>query len=179
VEEAAYGLMATADKFVFALYADAGTTITATVSETIALSTTSTVIRKLAEVNIKPNQRWLVIPPWYKEKLELAGVKFQIKNGADNATNGVEWVNYLNTDIYVSNNLVTTGAEGSWNTQCLAGSYNSIVYAEQIVKSRYNDNVETSFSGQADGLHVFGSRVLKPLELVRINATQAAASTTI
>jgi len=179
VEEAAYGLMATADKFVFALYADAATTITATVSETIALSTTSTVIRKLAEVNIKPNQRWLVIPPWYKEKLELAGVKFQIKNGADNATNGVEWVNYLNTDIYVSNNLVTTGAEGSWNTQCLAGSYNSIVYAEQIVKSRYNDNVETSFSGQADGLHVFGSRVLKPLELVRINATQAAASTTI
>jgi hypothetical protein len=179
VEAAAYGLLNTADKYIFGLYAGAGTTITATVSETIALSTTSTVIRKLSEANVKPNQRWLVIPPWYKEKLELAGVKFQIKNGVDGVSSGVEWVNHLNTDIFVSNNLTTTGAEGTWNTQCLAGSYNSIVYAEQIVKSRYQPMVAASFSGQCDGLHVFGARVLKPSELVLINATQAAASTSI
>jgi hypothetical protein len=179
VEEAGYGLLNTADRFVFGLHAGAGTTITATVSETIALSTTSTVIRKLTEANVKPNQRWMVIPPWYQEKLELAGVKFGILEGVAGTKSGVSWVNHLNTDMYVSNNLVTTGAEGSYVTQCLAGSYNSIVYAEQILKSRYLPEVAASFAGQADGLHVFGAKILKPNELVRIAATQAAASSTI
>jgi len=179
VSEAGYGLLNTADKYVLALYAAAGTTITATVSETIALSTTSTVIRKLTEANVKPNQRWMVIPPWYAEKLELAGIKFGIKNGTGDASDGVEWVKHLNTDIYVSNNLVTTGSEGSYVTECMAGSYNSIVYAEQILKSRFIEDVPGAFAAQCDGLHVFGAKVVKPNELVRITATQAAASSTI
>lgn len=179
VEEAAYGLQNTADAYVFGLYAGAGTTITATVSETIALSTTATAIRKLEEKNVKPNQRWLVIPPWYKEKLMLAGVKFSILMGVGGAKTGVSWVNEWDTDIYVSNNLYTTGAEGSYVTQCLAGSYNSIGYAEQILKTRYLPEVAGSFAGQADGLHVFGAKILKPLEVVKIAATQAAASSTI
>ena len=179
VEEAAYGLQNTADAYVFGLYAGAGTTITATVSETIALSTTATAIRKLEEKNVKPNQRWLVIPPWYKEKLMLAGVKFSILMGVGGAKTGVSWVNEWDTDIYVSNNLYTTGAEGSYVTQCLAGSYNSIGYAEQILKTRYLPEVAGSFAGQADGLHVFGAKILKPFEVVRIAATQAAASSTI
>ena len=179
VERAAYGLRDTADSYIFGLHAGAGTTITATVSETIALSTTSTVIRKLEEVNVKPNQRWLVIPPWYKEKLMLAGVKFMVNEGMDGKKGGLSWVNYNDTDIYVSNNLVTTGAEGSFVTQCLAGSYNSIVYAEQILKSRFIEELEDSFAGGASGLHVFGAKVVKSKELVRIAATQAAAPSTI
>jgi hypothetical protein len=181
LSEASYGLLDTADKYVFGLHAGAGTTITATVSETIALSTTSTVIRKLTEANVKFGQRWMVIPPWYAEKLDLANVKFAIKNsGAEGSKDtGVLWANFNGCDLYVSNNLVTTGAEGSYVTQCLAGSYNSIVYADQIVKSRYLPEVAGSFKGQCDGLHVFAAKVLKPKELVRIAATQAAASTTI
>ena len=179
VEEAAYGLRDAADKYVFGLHAGAGTTITATVSETIALSTTATTVRKLEEANVKPGQRWMVIPPWYAEKLRLAGIKFQINNGMNGEKGGLSFTNYLDTDIYVSNNLVTTGAEGSYNTKCLAGSYNSIVYAEQILKSRFIPELEGSFSGGASGLHVFGARVLKSAELVTVNATQASASTTI
>ena len=179
VSEAAYGLLNTADKYVFGLHAGADTTITATVSETIALSTTSTVLRKLTEANVKPGARWMVIPPWYEEKLMLAGVKFSIMEGAEGTTGGVSWVNYNGTDIYVSNNLSQSGSEGSFVTQCLAGSYNSIVYAEQILKSRMLKDVEASFSAQCDGLHVYGAKVIKPAELVRIAATQASASTTI
>ena len=179
IEEAAYGLRNTADQYIFGLHADAGTTITATVSETIALSTTSTTLRKLEEANVKPGQRWMVIPPWYKEKLMLAGVKFSIMEGVAGTKSGLSWAQYDDTDVYVSNNLVTTGAEGSYVTQCLAGSYNAIVYAEQILKSRYLPEVASSFAGQADGLHVFGAKVIKPAELVRIAATQAAASATI
>lgn len=179
VERAAYGLRNVADAYVFGLYAGAATTITATVSAVIALSTVATAIRKLEENNVPAGQRWLVVPPWFAEKMRLAGVKFQIKQGAGGTTGGLEWTNYLNTDIYISNNLTTTGAEGSYNTQCLAGSYNSIVYAEQILKSRFIAELEASFAGGASGLHVFGARVLKPKELVRINATQSAAETTI
>lgn len=179
VSEAAYGLQNTADKYILALYAAANTTITATVSEIIALSTTSTVLRKLTEANVKPGQRWMVIPPWYAEKLDLAGVNFSIKNGAGDADDGIEWVKHNGTDIFVSNNLTTTGAEGSYVTECMAGSYNSIVYAEQILKSRFLPEVPGSFAAQCDGLHVFGSRVIKPKELVRITATQSSASTTI
>lgn len=179
VERAAYGLRNTADAHVFSKYAEAGTTITATVSETIALSTTSTAIRKLEEVNVMGGQRWMVIPPWYAEKLMLAGVKFQINDGMDGKKGGLSWVKYNDTDIYVSNNLTTTGSEGSYVTQCLAGSYNSIVYAEQILKSRFIAELEDSFAGGASGLHVFGCRVIKNNELVRIAATQAAASSTI
>ena len=178
VEEAAYGLQNAADAYVLGLYAGAGTTITATVSETIALSTTSTVIRKLEEKNVKPNNRWLIIPPWYKEKLMLAGVKFSVKEGSG-AGDGIAWVKEWDTDIYVSNNLATSGSEGSYNTKCLAGSYNSIVYAEQILKSRFIQDVPGAFAAQCDGLHVFGARVIKPDELVQINATQAAASSSI
>jgi hypothetical protein len=178
VEEAAYGLQNAADAYVLGLYAGAGTTITATVSETIALSTTSTVIRKLEEKNVKPNNRWLIIPPWYKEKLMLAGVKFSVKEGSG-AGDGIAWVKEWDTDIYVSNNLTTSGSEGSWNTKCLAGSYNSIVYAEQILKSRFIQDVPGAFAAQCDGLHVFGAKVIKPEELVQINATQAAASSSI
>ena len=179
IDEAGYGLLNTADAFVLGLYAGADSTITATVSETIALSTTSTVLRQLTERNVKPGQRWMVIPPWYAEKLDLAGVEFSIKEGTDNAENGVQWVKHNGTDMFVSNNLVTTGAEGSYVTECMAGSYNAIVYAEQILKSRYLPEVAASFAGQCDGLHVFGARVLKPKELIRITATQAPASSTI
>ena len=179
VDEAKHGLLDTADKYVLGLYAGAANTITATVSEAIALSTTSTVCRKLAEANIKAGNRWIVVPEWYKEKLELAGVKFSILEGVAGSKSGVSWANKWDTDFYVSNNLTTTGAEGTYITQCLAGSYNAIVYADQIIKSRYIPDVATSFAGQCDGLHVFGAKVIKPKELVRINATQATASTTI
>ena len=179
ISEAAYGLRDTADKYVLGKYADASTTITATVTPTIALSTTATICRKMEEKNIKPGQRWLVIPPWYKEKLILAGVKFSILEGIGGAKDGLSIATEWDTDFYVSNNLTTTGSEGSFVTECMAGSYNAIVYAEQILKSRVIEDVPGSFAAQCDGLHVFGSKVIKPKELIRITATQGAAATDI
>jgi hypothetical protein len=176
VERAAYGLRDNADKFILGLYAGASTTVTATVTSANVLSTTSTAVRKLEENNVKPGDRWMVIPPWYKEKLMLAGVKFQINNGLEGEKGGLSWANYLDTDIYVSNNVVTTGAEGSLNSKILTGSYNSIIFAEQIMKSRFIEELEDSFAGGASGLNVYGAKVLKPKELVLIDATQAVES---
>ena len=174
VERAAYKLRDVADKYIFGLYAGAGITIAnATVTTASVLSTVSSVVRKLEEANVPAGDRWMAITPWFAEKLRLAGIKFSINNGIDGEKGGMSWVNYLDTDIYVSNNIVSTGAEGVINSKCLAGSYNAIVYAEQILKSRFIAELESSFAGGASGLHVFGAKVLKPAELVLMNVTQA------
>lgn len=172
VERAAYGLLDKCDKYIFGLYASAGTTVTKTVNAANALSVTSTTLRVLEEKNVRPGNRWMVIPPWYKEKLELAGVKFSILEGVTGMKSGVSWTKHYDTDIYVSNNLTQTGAEGSYNTKILAGSYNSIVFAEQMMKQRFIADLEDAFAGGASGLQVFGAKVIKQQELVLLDATQ-------
>lgn len=179
VENAAYGLANKADTDIFALYAQAGLTHTdASVDTASVLSTTSTTLRMLEQNNVKPNSRWMVIPPWYKEKLRLAGVVFQINTGIEGGKGGgLEWAKLDGTDIYVSNNIVTTGAEGSYASKILAGSYNSIIFAQQILKNRYIPDLEDAFAGGASGLMVYGCKVLKPKELICLTATQAAETT--
>lgn len=175
VSEAAYELQNVADAHIFGLHADAGLThADASVDTATVLSTTSTTIRKLEEKNVRANNRWMVVPPWYAEKLRLAGVAFQINEGMDGEEGGLEWVKYNGTDLYVSNNIVTTGAEGSLASKILAGSYNSIIFAEQLMRNRFIADLEDAFAGGASGLMVFGAKVLKPQELICLTATQAA-----
>ena len=174
VQRAGYGLRNVADQYVLALHAGAGQTITATVTPTNVLSTTSKMSRLLKENNVMDG--WIVVPPWYEELLELAGVKFKINEGLNGEKGGIKWAEYRNLNIMCSNNVPTTGSEGSKVSSIMAGSYNSIIYAEQIMKSRFIDELESTFAGGASGLHVFGSRVLKPKELVTLTATQGAIS---
>jgi len=176
VSEAAYGLLNSADQYIFGLYSQAGLSNTETVSEANVLSTTSKTIRLLREQNVRPGNTWLAIPEWYKELLELAGVKFQIKSGI-NGSDGLSWVKYLDADLYVTNNLTQTGSEGSYETKIMGGSYNSIVYAEQMLKNRFIPELEDSFAGGASGLHVFGAKVIKPNEVITLTATQSAPTT--
>lgn len=171
---AAYELANVADQFVFSKFGDAYNTHTdSSVDTATVLSTTSTTLRKLEEQNVKANQMWMVVPPWYAEKLRLAGVKFQINNGG-NIGDGLKWADYLGAKIYVSNNLNQTGSEGSYVTKIMAGSYNAIVYADQILKTRFISELEGSFAGGASGLHVYGARTIKSKELVTLTATQTA-----
>jgi hypothetical protein len=175
--EAAYELANTADAFIFGLHAGAGLTHTdASVDVASVLSTTSTTLRKLEEKNVRANNMWMVIPPWYAEKLRLAGVKFQINNGM-NGEGGMKWADYNGATLYVSNNIVTTGNEGSLASKILAGSYNSIIFAQQLLKNRFIPELEDSFAGGASGLMVYGGRVLKPGELICLTATQTAETT--
>jgi hypothetical protein len=178
-ERAGYKLRDKADKSVFGLYAGAGITIDATSGVTSAnvLSKVSKVVEKLDEANIPGGQRWMTITPWFKQKMILAGIKFQINNGMEGEKGGLEFCNYQETDFYVSNNITTTGSEGSRNSKMLAGSYNSIVYKDQILKSRFIADLENSFAGGYSALHVYGRKVLKPTELILLDATEAAETT--
>lgn len=173
VERSGYKLKDTADKYVLALAEDKAITnrITATnINEDNALQFLAKVRRKLDEANVPHGQAFLVIDPMVKEKLELAGIKFGINEGMKGFEGGLEWADYLGMKLFVSNNVKVTADK---KHLCMAGSYNAIVYADQIVKSRFIADAENAFEGLYSALHVYDAKVIKPKEVVVLEATEA------
>lgn len=167
-------LKRTADQYAFGLYAQAGSTVTdATCDTTTILSDISSAARKLDEKDVPMEGRWMVIAPWVKEKLELAGVKFSIREGTPVAS-GVMWANFLGFDLYVSNNVTDPTASGT-STKCLAGGRDAFVYADQLTKVEAM-RLEGSFDDGIRGLHVYGAKVLRPNDLCQLILTYAAES---
>lgn len=177
VERSAYMLKDTADKYVLSLAKDSSITVivdaTATgkeISEDNALKYIAKIRRKLEEANVPAGQGFLIIDPMVKEYLELAGIKFGINEGMKGFEGGLEFADYLGMKLFVSNNItVTSGIH-----YCLAGSYNAIVYADQIIKSRFIAEAENAFEGLYSSLHVFGAKIIKPKELVQFKVKEIA-----
>ena len=177
VERSGYKLKDEADKYVLALAEDDSITnrIDAfsdgkKVSEDNALQYTAKVRRYLDEANVPHGQAFFVIDPMFKEKLELAGIKFGINEGMKGFEGGLEWAEYLGMKIFVSNNVKV---DGDGKHLLLAGSFNSIVYADQIIKSRFIAEAEGAFEGLYSSLHVYDAKVIKPAELVVLEAMEA------
>lgn len=174
-ERAGYKLRDNADKYVLGLYGGAENTVAnVSVNSANVLEVVGTMVRVLEDNNVEGGNKWIVIKPWIAEKLRLAGVKFSINEGIDGGKGGLSWANYLDTDLYISNNVPTTGSEGSFVSQIMAGSYNAIVYAEQILKTEVIGRLEETFGTGVRGLHVFGSKVIKTKELVKCQMTQTS-----
>lgn len=171
-ERAAYMLKQTADQYVCQLYTQAANTVTAdsTCDTATILGDIGEMKRALQENNVPENNMWLVIPPWVQLKLELAGIKFAINNGI-NGKGGMSWARVLGFDTYVTNSVYESVATPV--SHLLAGSYDSIVYAEALMKSEALRS-ETAFSTHVRGLHVYGAKVIKPKELVTITCTYTA-----
>ena len=173
VERSGYKLKDQADKYVLALAEDESITkrVNGTgINEDNALQLLAKVRRNLDEANVPHGQAFLVIDPMVKEKLELAGIKFGINEGMKGFEGGLEWAEYLGMKLFVSNNVkVTDGGKHL----CLAGSFNAIVYADQILKSRFIADAENAFEGLYSALHVYDAKVIKPAEVVVLEATEA------
>ncbi len=178
VERAAYELKDNADAYVLALASDNSitTVVDATgagneISEDNALQYFSRVARKLNEANVPAGQRFFVIDPMVQEYATNAGLKFGVNEGMKGFEGGLEWADYLGMKTFVSNNVkVTAGVH-----YCLAGSYNAIVYADQIVKSRFIAEAENAFEGLYSSLHVFGAKIIKPKELVLFKVKESGS----
>lgn len=164
-ERAAYMLRDTMDAFILGKYAEAGTQVTeAGVTSATILSAVARMARILDEKNVPENARWLVINPLVKERMILAGIKFQIENGGAGGS-GLAYAEYLGFKVYVSNNVNKTSSDETQVVSVLAGSENAIVFAQQLMKTRAME-LESSFKTGISGLAVFGAKVLKPQELV-------------
>lgn len=161
-KRASYLLKNEVDTYVFGLYGDAGVTMDATeVTPDNVLALITGMKQKLEEANVPDGRTWIVVPPFIKSKLLLAGIKFQINNGV-NGTGSVGFTDELGCDVYVSNQL--SAVDGK--TMMLAGSYSAIAYAEQILETQVIDRMEGSFDKAVRGRVVFGAKVIKPDELI-------------
>ena len=161
-KRASYLLKNEVDAYVFGLYGEAGETLEqAEITPDNVISTVAAMKQKLEEANVPDGRTWIVVPPFIKTKLMLAGIKFQINNGI-NGTGAVAFTDELGCDIFVSNQL----AESGGYTMMLAGSYSAIAYAEQVLETQVLDRLENSFDKAVRGRLVFGAKVIKPNELV-------------
>ena len=172
-KRASYLLKNEVDTYVFSLYGDAGVIMDPTeATPENVLQTIAEMKQKLEEANVPDGRTWIVVPPFIKTKLMLAGIKFQINNGV-NGTGAVAFTDELGCDIYVSNQLAED-EEGA--TMMLAGSYSAIAYAEQVLETQVLDRLENSFDKAVRGRLVFGAKVIKPHELVCCPVTDGGNS---
>ena len=176
IKNAAYQLAKTADTYVLGLYAQAAANAAAitdaTCDDDSILGDIALLARYLDENNVPDGQRWLVIPPWVKMMLNLAGIQFQINDGIS-GTGGMAFAKELGFDIYVSNNLYNSGTAAAPVHSVLAGSYNAIGFADQVLKNEVLRS-PTKFQDNCRGLYTFGSKVLKPKELALATLTYSA-----
>lgn len=143
----------------------AGATSALSITSANVISSIGKLSQYLEEANVPNEEKYIVIPPWLKLKLHLAGIKFSILEGTKGVKNGIEWTNDLGFDMYVSNNLVgiyngTTATQRDGHV-IVAGSKKSMAYASQITKTESN-RLETKFADGVRGLHLYGGAVIRP-----------------
>jgi len=179
IKRAAYGLQKAVDTSVFALYASAGANASAitdtTCDEASIISDISLLGAYLEENNVPASRKWIVIPPRIKMLLTLAGIKFSINEGI-NGTGGMGYAKELGFDIYESNNVYNSGTAAAPVYSIMAGSYNAIGFADQILMTEAFRN-QDYFCDSCRGLYTYGTKVLKPKELALATLTFTAPST--
>jgi hypothetical protein len=172
---AAYKLRETCDSFILGKYDEAKHTVAGTITTANVLSKIGEAQQKLAEENVSESDMFMIIPPWMRLKLQLAGIKFSINEGI-NGTGGMAWTKELGFDMYVTNNLVNLGTVDAPQSQILAGAYNSIAFANQIINTE-SLRLESSFDNAVRGLNVYGGKVVRPDHLVRCDFLFGAETT--
>ena len=168
-KRASYNLKKEVDAYVFGLYKQADNYFEEATSVTPAnvLQLIGEVKEMLETKNVQDGRIWIVVPPFVKTKLMLAGIKFQINNGV-NGSGTIGFTDELGCDLFVSNQLA---ADENGAVHLMAGSYSAIAYAEQVLDIQYIDRLENSFDSAVRGRIVFGAKVIKPEELVDVPVT--------
>ena len=175
-QRAAYKLAQACDTSMMGEYANAGKEVTAaTVTSANVLSVIGTFKQLLAESDVDVSDMWMTIPPWLQLKLELAGVGFSINEGIK-GQGGMMWTDTLGFDLYVTNQVINTGTEATPISQVMAGSGMAIAFADQINETETLRAINT-FDDLVRGLHNYGHKVIKPLELVAGALTYGAETT--
>jgi len=176
-ERAAYQLKDAVERDVFqnvGTDANAGTALSATITTANVISQVSELARQLYENNVKENNMFMLLPPWMMVKLKIAGITFSINEGV-NGKGGMFWTKDLGFTAYVTNTVYNAGTQATPVSTVLAGSYQSIGFAEQMLTTRAIE-LSGSRATQLDGGLVYGYRVLKPKELARGTFTFGAES---
>lgn len=134
--------------------------------ETDPLDLMARMARLLDEQNVPEEGRWFVAGPDFYEQLSQSGSKLlsvDYNAGQGSIRNGLVSSGKLRGfSMYKSNNIAaTTNATG----KCLAGHISSTATAQTIISTEVLRD-PSSFGDIVRGLHVYGSKVLRPEALV-------------
>ena len=169
MRKAAYALSDNADSDIAGLQAFAGSNVQSTAT---LIANTLTVLSHAAKAldqnNVPSQGRWMVIPPWFHQKLILNKI-LQTDGSVDaNQAYGNGYIGRaFGFDLYMSNNLSTGAGTANQSHLAIAGTRRAISFAEQVVKMEAY-RPENSFSDAVKGLHVYGRKVIDPKALVRL-----------
>lgn len=170
MQRAGYAIANEIDEYIASLYSSAGNTLTKSdigyaSGDTLAYDVVVDAKQKMDELNIPAAGRWMVIPPWFHTNL--------LKDDDYKQS----WQNYMVTgqvpqvvgiSILQSNNIKTS----STTYYIMAGTKEAISYAGQVSKIEAY-RMEKRFADAVKGLYVFGTSVVQPAALLRIDATES------
>jgi hypothetical protein len=170
MDEASYGLANSCDAYIASLATNAGHITSSTaVNSSNVLATVFTLAQALDESDVPTDNRWLVIPPWFKTKLLLAKVLVEPVAGEAFTNGRVGQV--AGFTVYESNNLYNDGTDD----YIMAGHPRAIAFANQLNKiEAYRDTQR--FADVVRGLHLYGASVIMPDALAVCKAHAGAES---
>lgn len=174
LRKAVIGLKDTAEQFIAGKYADAAESVTqAALTSGNFFSTMMKAKRKLMRNNVGENEMFLEITPEVYEKGVLGDIVYNQQDNGEMIRKGT-YSQLLGMMVYVSNNIpVVITDEDVVAQTCAMRTKESVAYAEQIMKTvKYMP--ENAFSEACKGLHVYGAKVIKPKEMVKLVLTTAA-----
>jgi len=178
-EQSMHLLRKEADTFLTGLYTEAGINVDTTASP--ASITSANVVEKVLECqselsanNALTGSPFMIIPPWFAEKLALAGVVAASDSQAtlvwrDGAMIGG---GQLGFNMYLSNNISETSAEV--DTRIMFGIENeSVAFAQSVVEFEGKRH-PTRMADEFRGLYAYGGKIAVPNSLGILHASSAA-----
>ena len=131
----------------------------------------------LSDADVPREGRWIIVPPWFSEKLALDERFTQSPTLSGNIlTNGVV-KQAAGFTVLESNNVPTVagtgGDAGKTNYKIVAGSGIATTFADSVSKVEAF-RPERRMSDAVKGLHVYGSKVVRPVALALLTARAVA-----
>lgn len=174
MKNAASALANAADKYIYSLYAEAGSTITDTavtaekIIDHLIDARTKLFSNNVSDasdivIEVSPAIAGLIL----KAKVNLSTDNTDsLENGCLGSIGGCK--------IFVSNNITSLREEGGMNYKCFARTKRAIAFAEQLSEiDAYRP--ELRFADAVKGLHLYGAKVVYPEEMVVLDLTIANA----
>ncbi len=160
------------DTFVFGKYTDAGKTITQAALTTANIFSTIAQVAEYFKTQNVPEgtTKYLEVSPAIATKIVLAKIIRKTEN--DKIIENGYLGNLLGFDLYESNNIVVNGSA----YECMARTKAAVSFAAQLTETEAY-RPQKRFGDAVKSLQVWGGKVVRPKELVRLTLTPAAEST--
>jgi len=168
------------DEYIAALHSDAGLAVGGSISTGVDVTSTnvlkymSLAQQKLDEANTPMQGRWIVVPPWFGQKLNLANVALNTDNTASMG-NGYFGTTIYGFNVWVSNNVVHQS--GTDRAAIMCGYPGSIALAKQLQKVSNENSGTIGFKSVIKALLIYGAKVIRPNNLGVLYADYTAEAT--